>query len=121
MMEMWFATIAQSGGVSGGAGGFLIQMAPIAIIMGIMYFLIILPQNKKQKELENFRDSLTVGTRVVTQGGLVGKVHKIEKGLIMLDIGDRTRVGVMREYIIGPWNAEGADKAEASQEDAKAK
>ena len=63
----------QAGG--GGDYSFLIMMVAI---FAIMYFFMIRPQNKKQKEIANFRKNLEVGQEVITAGGIYGKIKEIE-------------------------------------------
>ena len=55
-------------------------------IFAIMYFFMIRPQNKKQKEIQNFRNNLQIGQDVITAGGIYGKVKSIEGNVISLEI-----------------------------------
>ena len=59
----------------------------IAAIFGIFYFLLIRPQQKKQKQQKDMRDSIKVGDNVVTIGGLVGKVARVSDDDVILTIG----------------------------------
>jgi preprotein translocase subunit YajC len=68
---------------AGGDYSFLIMMVAI---FAIMYFFMIRPQNKKQKEIQNFRNNLSVGQEVITAGGIYGKVKEIEDNVIVLEI-----------------------------------
>ena len=63
-----------AGGGLGGIGGFI----PLILIFGIMYFLMIRPQQKKMKEHRAMVDALRKGDQVVTAGGLIGKVSKVK-------------------------------------------
>ena len=68
---------AQAGGqAQQGGGGFTFIIMMVAIF-AIMYFLMIRPQQKKQKELQAFRNSLKKGDKVVTAGGIFGTVDEI--------------------------------------------
>ena len=69
----------QAGG--GGDYSFLIMMVAI---FAIMYFFMIRPQNKKQKEIANFRKNLEVGQEVITAGGIYGKIKEIEDNTVVL-------------------------------------
>ena len=71
----------------GGGMGFLIMMVAI---FAIMYFFMIKPQQKRQKEIQNFQNSLEEGTSVVTGGGIYGTVKKIDlaTGVIEVKIAD---------------------------------
>ena len=63
-----------AGGAAGAIGSFL----PFVLILAIMYFLLIRPQQKKVKEHRAMVEALRRGDRVVTQGGLIGKVTKVK-------------------------------------------
>ncbi len=101
MNELLNAVIAQGGGSADPSGGLFGLMMPMVIIFGIMYFLVIRPQQKKQREQENFLNNLKVGDKIVTNGGLLGKITQVEKDVLTLDLGDRVRVKVMRSHIAG--------------------
>ena len=60
----------------GGSAQFLIMMV---LIFGVMYFLMIRPQQKKQKELVKFRNALEKGQKIVTAGGIYGTVKEVER------------------------------------------
>jgi preprotein translocase subunit YajC len=63
-------------------------------IIAIMYFLMIRPQRKQQKKIENFRNGLQVGQEVVTSGGIYGKIKSIENGIVMLEVAHNVSVRV---------------------------
>ena len=60
-------------------GGGMEWLLMMVVIFGIMWFFMIRPQQKKQKEIQRFRDSITTGTSVVTAGGIYGVVRKIDE------------------------------------------
>ena len=64
------------------------------IIIAIMYFLMIRPQRKRQKEIENFRNSLQPGMEVVTSGGLYGKIKEINGNIVVVEIAHNVNVRV---------------------------
>jgi preprotein translocase subunit YajC len=69
---------AQSiGGASGGASDMLMQVAPFALIIIIMYFLIMRPQQKRQRQHAELIKNVRRGDTVVMTGGLIGKVTKV--------------------------------------------
>lgn len=81
----------------GGADySFLIMMVAI---FAIMYFFMIRPQNKKQKEIANFRKSLEVGQSVITAGGIYGKVKELEDNAVILEIAPSVKIKVDRNSI----------------------
>ena len=97
-----FATpaFAQAAG-GGGAAGSLISFVPIILIFAIMYFLMIRPQQKKVKEHRAMIEALRRGDQVVTAGGLIGKVTKVEDGKSELEVelAPNVRVRVVRSTI----------------------
>ena len=81
---------APAGDAAGGAGGILAigqLIIPFAIIFVLMYFMMIRPQRKQQKETQAMRDALKVGDKVTTIGGIVGKVVKIKDNYIWIETG----------------------------------
>ncbi|QZT37780.1 preprotein translocase subunit YajC [Halosquirtibacter xylanolyticus] len=80
--------------------GILTQILPFALIFVVIYFFMIRPQSKKQKELANFRNSLKVGDRVVTAGGIYGKIAGIKETHILLQVDTDTRIKVDKSSII---------------------
>jgi preprotein translocase subunit YajC len=84
-----------------GAGGFgdwsfIIMMV---VIFGIFYFLMIRPQQKKQKELKTMLDNLAYGDTVMTSGGIHGKVTGLADAVITLEIADKVRIKAARSAI----------------------
>ncbi len=73
---------------------------PLALV-GIFYFLLIRPQQKKMKEHQDMVSALRRGDQVVTQGGLIGKVDKVKEGEneITVDLGDGVKVRVVQSTI----------------------
>ncbi len=97
-----FATpaFAQAAGATGAAGG-LISFVPIVLIFAIMYFLMIRPQQKKVKQHRTMVEALRRGDQVVTAGGLIGKVTKVEDGKseVEVELAPNVRVRVVRSTI----------------------
>lgn len=81
----------------GGEGGSQIIM--LILILGVFYFFMIRPQMKKQKELKNFRKNLTVGTKVVTIGGIHGEVLEINDNNILLKCEGGTKLRVDKSAV----------------------
>lgn len=69
------------------------------IIFAIMYFFMIRPQNKKQKELANFRNNLQIGQEVITAGGIYGKIKSVEATYIILEIADGIKIKIDKNSI----------------------
>jgi preprotein translocase subunit YajC len=86
---------------SPGQANVLAQMIPFILILAIFYFLILLPMKRRQKKIQEFQDSLKVGDKVVTTGGLYGKITRVNERTLQLEIADRVRVEVARASIGG--------------------
>ena len=96
MTQFFLAAQAAQGG--GGMTSFLIMMVAI---FAIMYFFMIKPQQKRQKEIQNFQNSLQEGTQVVTGGGIYGTVKKIDlaTGIIEVKIADGVVIKVDKGFV----------------------
>ncbi len=96
-----FATpaFAQAAGVGGASG--LISFVPILLIFAIMYVLMIRPQQKKVKEHRAMVEAVRRGDQVVTSGGLIGKVTKVDeqKGEIEVELAPNVKVRVVKSTI----------------------
>jgi len=99
VIDSAYAMGAPGGGGGGGAAdpSFFIMMA---VLFAIFYFLIIRPQQKKQKELKEMLASLNYGDLVLTSGGIQGKITGITDAVVTLEIADKVRVKVSRNFIV---------------------
>ena len=90
---------AQAAGAPGG-GDLLSLFLPLLLIMGVFWFFIIRPQQKKMKEHQEMLKNVRRGDTVVTAGGLVGKVVKVNNDdELTVELADGVRVKVRRPYI----------------------
>jgi len=89
---------------------FLTSFVPIIAIFGIMYFLMIRPQQQRMKQHREMVDNVRRGDTVVTAGGIVGKVAKVkDEGELLVDIADNVQVRVLKSTLTEV-RAKGADK-----------
>jgi preprotein translocase subunit YajC len=97
-MDLAYAMGNMGGGSSGGGGdiSFIIMMA---VVFAIFYFLLIRPQQQKQKEIKKMLAELNHGDMVVTSGGIHGKVTALTDTVVTLEIADKTRIKVSRNFI----------------------
>ena len=79
----------------------LVQYLPFAIILGIFYFLILMPMKKRQKKIQDFQSTLNVGDRIVTTSGIYGQITKLEDKTVQVQIADKVRIEVARAAIGG--------------------
>jgi len=90
---------AQAAGAPG-AGAAFAQFVPLILIFAIMYFLLIRPQQKRAKQHRAMIEALRRGDQVVTAGGIVGKVTKVqEDGMVEVEIAEGVKVKVMKSTI----------------------
>ena len=81
-------------------GGAVAQFLPLILIFAIMYFLLIRPQQKKVKEHQAMVGALRRGDKVVTQGGLIGKVTKVkDDNEVEVEIAEGVKVQVVKSTI----------------------
>ena len=88
--------VLQAAAAGGSSMSFLIMMVAI---FAIMWFFMIRPQNKKQKEIANFRKNLEVGQEVITAGGIYGKIKEIEDNTVVLEIASGVKIKIDRNSI----------------------
>ena len=86
----------------------------VLAMFAVMYFLVIRPQSKKQKELQKMLSELKKGDDVVTQGGIIGKVSGIKDNELILQLQEGVRVRVLRSAVTGLYT--GATAAAAKSE-----
>ena len=98
---MFFSpAFAQAAGATPSAGAAFAQFLPIILIFVIFYFLLIRPQQKKMKEHRAMVDALRRGDEVITSGGIIGKVSKVQDdGKVEVEISDGVRVKVVKHTI----------------------
>ncbi|WP_296013260.1 preprotein translocase subunit YajC [uncultured Treponema sp.] len=101
---------ADPAAMGGGFGMFL----PLILIIGIMYFFMIRPQNKKQKELQKMLDALQKGDKVITIGGIHGTVSSVKKDLnvVTIRVDENTKIEFNRSAIATVVSDKPAEKAE---------
>ena len=121
------AAYAQGMGISGifDNQGALIQFLPLVLIFVVFYFLLIRPQQRKAKDHKTMLDALRRGDRVVTGGGIIGTVARVENPEeVTVDIADGVRVRVLRSTIssvLAKPDPAAAREAARQREEARAK
>ena len=81
------------------AGGNFSMIIMMVAIFAIMYFFMIRPQQKKQKDIMTFRNNLTIGQEVVTAGGIYGKVKELDVTTVTLEIASGVKIKIDRNSI----------------------
>jgi preprotein translocase subunit YajC len=81
-------------------GGGWSMWVMLALIFVVMWFFMIRPQRKQQKELQNFRDSLKKGDKVVTIGGIYGTVDEIKEGTVLIIVDRDVKIRVSKNALV---------------------
>jgi preprotein translocase subunit YajC len=84
-----------------GAPSLWVQLVPFALILGIFYFVILLPMRRRQQKVATFQSALKVGDRVVTTSGLYGSVTKINEASVQIQIANNVRIEVAKASVGG--------------------
>lgn len=88
---------AQGTGQTGGNLSFIIMMV---LIFAVMYFFMIRPQQKRQKELNKFRNSLENGTKVVTAGGIYGTVKEVSEDTVLIEVDNGVKLRIAKSMVM---------------------
>jgi len=94
----WFIQSAWAQ-AEGQGGSPLLQLLPLVLIFAVFYFLLIRPQNKRQKEHKELVANLAVGDEVVTGGGVLGKVTEAKEQFVHVQVADGVVLKVQRHTI----------------------
>jgi preprotein translocase subunit YajC len=88
-------------GASPDGGSPWLQLVPFVLVLGIFYFIILLPMKRKQQKVQAFLDSLKVNDRVITTGGIYGQIMKVDEQKVQLQIAEKVRIEVAKTAIGG--------------------
>ena len=80
----------------GPEGSALVQMVPFLLILVVFYFLLIRPQQKRQKETQQMLDALKVGDPVITTGGIYGRIVKVAEKEVTVEIAPKVQIRLLR-------------------------
>lgn len=78
----------------------IMTFLPLVLIIVVFYFFMIRPQMKKQKEVAAFRNSLAKGDKVVTTGGIYGKILELKDNYVLLQIDDNVKIRVDKAALV---------------------
>ena len=83
-------------------GGSLLQMVvPLAMVFAIFYFIVIVPNKRQQKKVQEFLDGLKVNDKVITTSGIFGQVMRLDEQSVQLQIADKVNIKVSKAAIGG--------------------
>ena len=86
--------------LSAGSAAIFSQVLLLVMMFGIMYFLLIRPQKKREKEVHKMRANLEIGDEVITNGGIIGRVVSIKDDTVVIESGsDRSKIRFLRSAV----------------------
>ena len=85
----------------GGSPSPWLQLIPFILILGIFYFVMILPMRKRQQKVQEFQGALKVGDKVITSGGIFGSITRVSDQSVQLQVANNVRIEVSRPAIVG--------------------
>ena len=112
---------ASSAGAAAGAqvGSILTMVLPLVLMIAIFYFLILRPEKKRNKEMQQMLSNIQVADEIVTNGGIIGRVLSVKEDTVLIETGsDRTKIRILKSAIAR--NNTQHEAAEAAVEEAKA-
>jgi preprotein translocase subunit YajC len=80
---------------------FVVQLVPFLLILGIFYFVILLPMKRRQQKVQAFLSALKTGDRIVTSGGIYGTITRLTDQTVQVQIADKVRIELSRNAIVG--------------------
>lgn len=118
-----FSSPAYAQAAAPGGGDFLVSLLPLVLIFAVFYFLLIRPQQRRMKDHRTMISNLKRGDQVMTAGGIIGKIIRVEDDRLTVEIAKETNVQVARntisELLSKPTPATGGDAAKKPQPAAK--
>ncbi len=112
------ALLAQAADPSSSPFGGFNLLIPAALFFVIFYFIVMRPQQKQQNEHKTFLDKLGKGDEVITAGGIVGKVDRVQGDLVFVEVANNVKLRVLKGQIQGAYKPP-EEKAPAAEEPAK--
>ena len=97
--------VGQAQGQSSGGGGPLGSFLPLVLMLGVFYFLIIMPQSKKAKQQQRMLSELKKGDDIVTNGGILGRITDIREDILTINVDDGVKLRVQRSAVTGKQKA----------------
>jgi len=99
--DVGFPSLVAMGAPPQGGGAAWLQFVPFLLVLGIFYFVILLPMKKRQQKVQAFLAALKVDDRVITSGGIYGTISKLADDTVQLQIANNVRIQVSRAAIVG--------------------
>ena len=78
-----------------------VNFVPFVMVLGILYFMILLPMKKQRKKVQEFQSGLKAGDKIVTTGGIYGVITRVNDSSVQLQVADKVRIEIARAAISG--------------------
>ena len=78
----------------------LVSLLPLVLVIGVFYFFMIRPQMKKQKDLRVFREAVKNGDKIMTMGGIHGKVIEVSDKTVIIEVEDKMRLKIEKSALV---------------------
>jgi preprotein translocase subunit YajC len=98
-MSNFFISNAYAQAAVGGSDGGILQFLPLFVLIVVFYFLILRPQQKRAKEQKNMIEALQKGDEVVTAGGVLGRVAKLDENYVTLEASEGVTLHVQKSAV----------------------
>lgn len=92
--------VSQPAAAGAGQNNALITFLPLLLVFAVFYFFMIRPQMKKQKEMTNYRNALKKGDKVITTGGIYGRIYEVKDNFVMLEVGGDLKLKVDKNALV---------------------
>jgi preprotein translocase subunit YajC len=92
--------MGQPAGGGSGQSNALVTFLPLILVFVVFYFFMIRPQMRKQKEMASYRSTLKKGDRVVTTGGIYGKIYEVKDNYVMMEVGGDLKLKVDKSALL---------------------
>lgn len=96
-MNLMTIMLQESVAAAGGNWNFLIMMV---LVFVVMYFFMIRPQQKRQKELNNFRNSLQKGQKVISAGGIYGTIKEVKENYVLVEVDSNVAIRIDKSMVM---------------------
>jgi preprotein translocase subunit YajC len=101
LWDLGIPMVLAMGAPSPGAPSAWVQLLPFVLVVGIFYFVILLPMKRRQQKVQAFLGALKVGDRIVTSGGLYGTITRLNDASIQVQVANNVRVEMSRNAVVG--------------------
>lgn len=117
-----FLLAALTAGAEGGAGtGMMAQFLPLILIFVVFYLMLIRPQKKREKQVQEMRAQIEVGDEIITTGGIIGTVVVVKEEYLVIETGsDRSKIRIVKQAVqSNETKREAVAAAQAAQQQAR--